>query len=223
MCYEDVRYVLGVARDSLAPVDARTGRIRKAEWVRAELEAGGSLLMELGGRAERAGKLLKERAQGLVVYLKRLGSVLEADERTRFLGEEEVAFCAWAWRHRKVLGLQDAAQAWPACPEAARGVWSALEEGSVRSTGMVENLGSLLAAHRASHRGLPESVLKVFGVYRNHRIFARGKRGGHSPMELAGLPSAHWLEVLGYGREPASQKNHLPAPTPNESVSTLAA
>ncbi len=120
--------------------------------------------MELEGKAERAGKLLKERAQGLVAYLKRLRSMLEADKRTRFLGEEEVALCAWAWRHREVLGLEDAAEAWPTRAEAARAVWSALDEGSVRSTGMVENLGA--ACWRRTGRvteACPSRCLRCFG------------------------------------------------------------
>lgn len=111
----------------------------------------------------------------------------------------------------------------PASPEAASGVWGALES-VVRSSGMVENLGSVLAAHRASHRGLPSCVLSVFKVYRNHRVFERGKRAGHSPLQLAGLRSPHWLDALGYGRIFSVQKEPRPVLTPHpRSVNTLAA
>ena len=65
---------------------------------------------------------------------------------------------------------------------------------------MVENLNSVLADHRAAHRGLPAPILAVFAVYRNHHVFARGKRAGHSPLALLGLPAPHWLAALGYGR-----------------------
>ena len=65
---------------------------------------------------------------------------------------------------------------------------------------MAENLNSVLAPHRAAHKGLPAPVLAVFAVYRNRRVFPRGKRAGHSPLDLLGLPSPHWLDALGYGR-----------------------
>ena len=70
---------------------------------------------------------------------------------------------------------------------------------------MAENLNSVLAFARATHRGLPEPILAVTKVYRNHRVFTRGKRAGQSPQEASGLASPHWLEVLGYGREPRSE------------------
>jgi len=87
---------------------------------------------------------------------------------------------------------------------------------------MAENLNSVLAPHRASHRGLPDNLLAVFRIYRNHRVFPRGKRAGYSPNELLGLPSAHWLDVLGYGHPKAPIAGELPTlPTPT--VNTLAA
>lgn len=138
------------------------------------------------------------------------------------MSEEDISFLAWAWCHRRALGLGAAADAWPTSPEAARRVWEALES-AVRSSGMVENLGSVLAVHRASHRGLPACVLEVFRVYHNHHVFGRGKRVGHSPLELAKLPGPHWLDTLGYGRI-SGEKERQPVPAPQrQSVNTLAA
>ena len=85
---------------------------------------------------------------------------------------------------------------------AARWVWAALDAAG-RTTGMVENLNSVLAPHRVAHRGLPTPVLAVFVVYRNHRVFPQGKRAEYSPPDLLGLPSPHWLDILGYGQPPA--------------------
>jgi hypothetical protein len=79
---------------------------------------------------------------------------------------------------------------------------------------MVEDLTSILAPHRAAHRGLPANVLAVLAVYRNHPVFARGKRAGHSPRELLGLPSPDWLDALGYGRpEPDAGREISGEPT----------
>lgn len=139
------------------------------------------------------------------------------------MSEEDISFPAWAWCHGRALGLGAAVDAWHTSPEAARRVWEALES-AVRSSGMVENLGSVLAAHRASHRGLPACVLEVFRVYHNHHhVFRWGKRAGHSSLELAKLPSPHWLDTLGYGRI-SGGKERQPVPAPHrQSANTLAA
>jgi hypothetical protein len=223
--YDQTHFVLEVVREVLHPVDVRTGRVRTSREVGDELKAAWCLLKELGAGAQRAAKLLEERAGDLVSYLDRLQATLAEQQQQHrvVLSEEDISFLAWAWCHRRALGLEEAADAWPASPEAARAVWGALES-VVRSSGMVENLGSVLAAHRASHRGLPSCVLSVFKVYRNHRVFERGKRAGQSPLQLAGLRSPHWLDALGYGRIFSVQKERQPVLTSHpQSVNTLAA
>jgi hypothetical protein len=159
-----------------------------------------------------AARLLEHRRAGLVASLTSLQAALAGPRAV--LAEPTIAFLAWAWQHRDALGLADAAAAWPAHPAAARWVWAALEAAG-RTTGMAENLNSVLAPHRAAHRGLPASVLAVFAVYRNHRVFPRGKRAGHSPLDLLGLPSPHWLDALGYGRPPAPAPVAFPARPPH--------
>ena len=217
--YDAVEYLLRVVRDVLAPVDARTGRVREAEWVSGELLAAAQLLRALGGRAVRAAKLLEEHAPDLVKYLMPLQQALTLLQHE--LGEANIRYLAWAWRHRSVLDLEDAAQAWSGSPQQARQVWAELER-AVRASGMVENLGSLLAPHRASHKALPEPLLQLFQVYRNHHVFERGRRAGYSPLQLAGLPSPHWLDALGYSRTPDT---HISQPLPNhtQTVNTIAA
>lgn len=211
--------VVAAIREVLRPLDAQTGRVHRAEEVKADLGAAASLLRELGGRAVEAAAILEQRGSGLTAYLVELEAQLRGPRKAQ--GEEVISLLAWAWQHREGLKLSDAAEAWPQAPEAARQVWAALE-GAVRATGMAENLNSILAPHRASHRGLPDNVLAVFRVYRNHRVFPRGKRAGHSPKELLGLPSAHWLDVLGYGRANVAADPELPA-APAQTVNTLAA
>jgi hypothetical protein len=176
-------------------------------------------LRELGGRATEAATLLEQRVAGLVAYLGPLEARL--GEPRAVLGEDGVDFLAWAWQYRHALALTDAAEAWPTDPDRARQVWTALDR-AVRATGMVENLNSILAPHRAAHRGLPANVLSVFAVYRNHRVFARGKRADHSPLELLGLPAPDWLDALGYGRPQAATVHELPGASTN-TVNTLVA
>jgi hypothetical protein len=194
--------VLTLVRAALRPVDPGTGRVRRAAEVQTELHAAAGLLRELGGRATAAATLLAQRAAGLVAYLDDLDRALA--EPRALLGDEVVTFPAWAWQHRQSIGLRAAADAWPYAPTLAERVWVALD-GAVRGTGLAENLNSRLAFHRAVRRGLPTSTLALFAVYRNHHVFQRGKRAGHSPLELAGLPSPHWLDALGSGRCPPVQ------------------
>ena len=70
---------------------------------------------------------------------------------------------------------------------------------------------------------LPAACLALFQVYRNHHVFARGKRAGHSPLELAGLPSPHRLDALGYGRPATPQAPARFRPRAGQTVNTLAA
>ena len=206
--------VLAAVREALRPLDAQTGQVRAPERVRADLAAAAAVLRELGGRAADAATLLERRQAGLLASSTALQAALTAPRTV--LDEPTLAFLAWAWQHRHALGLSDATEAWPAHPAAARWVWAALDAVG-RTTGMVENLNSVLADHRAAHRGLPAPILAVFAVYRNHRVFARGTRAGHRPLELLGLPSPHWLEALGYGRDAAAPAPlyEYPDPAPN--------
>lgn len=216
---DSIAIIVGAVRETLRPLDDHTGRVHRAEEVKADLGAAASLLRELGGRAVEAAAILEQRATGLTAYLVELETQLAGSREA--LGEDVISLLAWAWRHRERLKLSDAAEAWPQAPESARQVWAALK-GAVRATGMAENLNSILAPHRASHRGLPDNVLAVFRVYRNHHVFSRGKRAGHSPKELLALPSPHWLDALGYGRPKMPTAAKLPT-APAQTVNTLAA
>jgi len=215
--FDSARIVFETVAEVLGPLDPRTGRIRRPLEVLADLGAGAGLLRELGGLAAHAARVLEERAESLVGYLVALETALGPSRAV--LGEAVVTFLAWAWQYRAELGLADAAAAWPEAPEEAGRVWRALDA-AVRATGMAENLNSLLAFHRATHRGLPDKVLALFKVYRNHHVFSRGKRAGQSPLELLGLPSPHWLDALGYAK--SASKGILP-PNITQSVNTLAA
>ncbi|MPZ12857.1 MAG: hypothetical protein GEU73_00250 [Chloroflexi bacterium] len=212
-------YLLAAVREALRPVDPSTGEVYESGGTTATLHAAAALLREMGGRAMAAARLLEERAVGLVAYL---GDLAEAvAPACAALGKEIVHFLAWAWRHRHALDLSEAADAWPDAPGWARQVWVALDQ-AARGTGMAENLNSVLAPHRAAHRGLPAPVLSVFQVYRNHRVFPRGKRAEQRPNHLAGLPAADWLDVLGYGRRPRTQTPKFPTSTA-QTVNTFAA
>lgn len=211
--------LLAVVREALRPLDAATGQVRRPAAARAELLAAAALLGELGGRAADAATLLARRADGLVAAVTALDAALDGPRAV--VGAAGVAFLSWAWQHRAALGLREAADAWPAAATVASWVWAALAM-TGRTSSMAENLNSVLAFHRATHRGLPAPVLAVLTVYRNHRVFPRGARAGHSPLDLLDQPSPHWLDVLGYGAGSATPAPELPE-HPTQTVNTLAA
>jgi hypothetical protein len=211
--------LLTLVRDTLRPLEAATGQVRRPAVVRADLLAAAALLGEVGGRAGDAATLLARRADGLVAALTALEAALAGPRAV--VGEPGVAFLSWAWQQRAALGLREAADAWPQEPTVAAWVWAALAM-TGRTSSMAENLNSVLAFHRATHRGLPAPVLAVLTVYRNHRVFPRGARAGHSPLDLLGQPSPHWLDALGYGDGRATPSPVFPE-HPTQTVNTLAA
>jgi hypothetical protein len=46
------------------------------------------------------------------------------------------------------------------------------------------------------HRGLPQWLLPLLQLFWNHHEFARGKRAGHSPVQLAGHAAAPSLAKM---------------------------
>src|SRR5205814_23441 len=182
-----VATVRGWVQATLRPVDGRTGRVRTSAAVTAELTAAAALLQELGGQAAEAARPLERYAAGLAAYLDDLAGALAGPRAA--LGEATVTFLAWAWCHRRTLGLTDAAEAWPTAPDAARATWAALD-GARRGSGLVENLNSILAFQRDTRRGLPGTALALAAVYRNHHRFARGKRAGFTPPRTGRPPLA---------------------------------
>ncbi len=129
--FDDYGWLVRVVRETLEPVDARTGRLHEAHWSRQELAAVVSLL---GGwaddRVTKAAGRLERAIPELVAYQELLAAQLAP--WVAQLGEETVALIAWAWRHRQGLGLATAAKVEAAFPveqqAAVKGIWTALED-----------------------------------------------------------------------------------------------
>ena len=79
-----------------------------------------------------------------------------------------------------------------------------LQERTVRSSSVIENLNSRLRGYFFLRRHLGPDYLAVLQFYLNHRRFPRSERPerrDQSPRELlTGTAHAHWLELLGYQR-----------------------
>lgn len=78
-------------------------------------------------------------------------------------------------------------------------------DAAVRASSLVECINNLLKSFLNSRRSFHsietlQAYLNLFVLWHNMRVFARGKRKGKSPYQLAGIktPSDDWLELLGY-------------------------
>ncbi|MBV7328923.1 hypothetical protein KFU94_65845 [Chloroflexi bacterium TSY] len=62
--------------------------------------------------------------------------------------------------------------------------WHALDRFH-RASSLAESFHAWLRPFLAIHRSLPDWLAALLQLFWNHRTFSRGKRSGHSPLELA--------------------------------------
>jgi len=81
----------------------------------------------------------------------------------------------------------------------------AILSGATRASSLVEGINNLLKSFLDSRRSFQstetlQAYINLFVLWHNMRVYARGKRKGKSPFQLAGIdtPSHDWLELLGY-------------------------
>jgi len=214
--FDDYAWLIQVVRETLAPLDARTGRLHWASWSRQELAAVVSLLRDWADdRVTKAAGRLERAIPELVAYQELL--VAQMAPWVAQLGEETVALIAWAWLHRQGLGLSAPAgveRAFPADQHPAiKVIWTILE-GVHRGSSLVECINSLLRPHLLVHRGADQGLLDLLACYLNHRVFSRGKRRGKSPLQLVGLAdSDDWLVSVGFAPKRRLQELQAPEPT----------
>jgi len=215
--YEAMNVLASWVAEALEAVEARTGRLRGQAECLAELRAATELMRELA--VEEARKLadyLDGAASRLLGYVEYLA--LPMAELAKELGEQGVRLLSRQWlleRAPRRRGLEPDARTLlqgrllcllifgPGYPEAQGRVRQALE-GVMRGSSLAECLNSLLRPYAFLMRGLGERFLPLFALYRNSHVFARGKRRGRSPFQLAGIqtPQGDWLDWLGLGRRP---------------------
>jgi hypothetical protein len=65
-----------------------------------------------------------------------------------------------------------------------------------RASSHVESFHSWLRPYLHIHRTLPDWLLPLAALFWNHHTFQRGKRVGHSPVELAGIDDAPSLQAV---------------------------
>jgi len=186
-------WLLSEVRLALEPITPADGIVSVAE-AKATVETALELLKELNHPAITAfADDLQEKVPELLAPLQwleqQLTPVLEG------LEADTQAFIVWAWRHRQELNLNSDADIPEELRSTVRTVWDILGLFH-RSSSLAESLHSWLRPYLQIHRGMPRWLLPLLQLFWNHHQFERGKRAGHSPLELAGVEDAPSLTAV---------------------------
>jgi hypothetical protein len=75
---------------------------------------------------------------------------------------------------------------------------TAILQGAVRASSAVECVNSVMRMHQGRHRHISQGMLDLKRLYWNCRLFHEGKRKGHCPYDLLGLPlpTYDWWQLL---------------------------
>jgi hypothetical protein len=88
------------------------------------------------------------------------------------------------WRHRDQHQLAIPELFPPSLHALAQSFWDALARFH-RSSSLAESFHSWLRPHLDTHRSLPDWLASLLQLFWNNHRFQRGKRAGHTPLELA--------------------------------------
>jgi hypothetical protein len=192
--YDVWQWLLEETRQAIEPFNTR-GELTSSSQARQTLQTVAELLksMDVSKVRSFARRQLLGHLEELVAPLVWLEETL-APYRVHLDAETE-AFIVWAWHHRHELEI-DVEQLTDVPAEIAAAFWTTLELFH-RASSLAESLHSWLRPHLRAHRGMPDWLLPLLQLFWNHHTFQRGKRRGHSPVELAGVEQAYsWTELL---------------------------
>ncbi len=190
-----------------ALIDVETGRLRDPETGAAQLRAIGQQIRALPGAEiyDRLANTLIHQAEAFFRYQPVLAQALQSLEAR--WGVETVQALARIWqldadaqRHPRLQARQyGQRRLWQASleravtlvgPEEVWGAWAALCDvlsRSWRGSMLAECVNSRLRPILDRRKATDQGCLELFRFLHNVRRFARGKRAGKSPAELAGL------------------------------------
>jgi hypothetical protein len=187
-------WLLGEIRLALEPITPAHGIVSLVE-AKATIETAIELLRELDHShitafaddlQEKLPELLAP-LQWLEQQLKPVLDGLDADTDT---------FIIRAWQNRHAFNLDIDVDIPERLRPSVAAIWDTLSLFH-RSSSLAESLHSWLRPYLHIHRGMPKWLLPLLQLFWNHHTFQRGKRAGHSPLQLAGVTNAPSLaEVL---------------------------
>jgi hypothetical protein len=178
--YDNFCWLLAEVHQALEPI-SNQHHLQDPQQAQQTLETAIELFQSLPG------KKLADFAQQLQDHLDELLAPL------RWLQETLAPWCqnlpadleAWilaSWRNG-LHPLETIPARWQ---RNATAIWDALALFH-RSSSLAESLHSWLRPYLAIHRGMPDWLFPLLQLFWNHHVFSRGKRAGHSPLQLAGV------------------------------------
>jgi hypothetical protein len=196
-------WLFGEIRQALEPLTP-VGQLVNVAAAQTTIQTALTLLRELGQAELTAfAAKLEQHLPALLAPLSELTQQLAAVRQG--LDTTTESFIGWAWQHRQALALNIERDFPAQLQPIVRSFWTALALFH-RASSLAESLHSWLRPYLVMHRGMPQWLLPLLQLFWNHHEFARGKRAGHSPVELAGVANAPSLrEILAQLLQPAGR------------------
>jgi hypothetical protein len=187
------RWLFAELRQALTPLPP-PGGLQSVAAAQATAEAALALLREVGGAeitayADKVARQLPALLAPLAALNQQLAACCQK------LGAETTALVGWAWQHRQALALTIERDFPEVLQPLVRTFWSALALYQ-RSSSLAESLHSWLRPFLSMHRSMPQWLLPLLQLFWNYHAFERGKRAGHSPVQLAGNAEAPTLAEM---------------------------
>ena len=204
------------AQEAMEVVNRETGTLRSAELMKYEITAAALEMLALDHKkCQKVGRYLKNRADGLVLHARELGTALE--EVASVFGQPSVELSCLIMRllseleagthfyrrfeSRRQLRaayqqLQDVAgdQCGQVLAEVEFWLWH-----RHRASSAIEGFNAALRPYLYVHKGVTPGFLELFRVYYNLRYRRWGRQKGTSPHQiLTGEVVGDWLTLLGY-------------------------
>jgi hypothetical protein len=178
--YDNFCWLLAEVHQALEPI-SNQHHLQDPQQAQQTLETAIELFQSLPG------KKLADFAQQLQDYLDELLAPLRWLQETlapwcRNLPADLEAWILASWRNG-LHPLETIPTRWQ---RNATAIWDALALFH-RSSSLAESLHSWLRPYLAIHRGMPDWLFPLLQLFWNHHVFSRGKRAGHSPLQLAGV------------------------------------
>jgi hypothetical protein len=178
--YDNFCWLLAEVQQALEPI-SNQNHLQVPQQAQQTLETAIELMQSLPGKG------LADFALQLQDHLDELLAPLcwLQDTLTHWCHNLPADLAAWiltSWRH----GLQQLDTIPGHWQRNAAAIWDALALFH-RSSSLAESLHSWLRPYLAIHRGMPDWLFPLLQLFWNHHVFSRGKRAGHSPLQLAGV------------------------------------
>jgi hypothetical protein len=212
------------AQEALEPMDVPRGLFRGPLRMKEHLSSCAEQMLSLPHRAcRKAGRYLKNRIEGLVLYneelhqkLLELGALwpMEAVRHAALLYSAASLLHSGRQRWCQQSQMRTAQDCWLVLRHkfsipALRALLCAVEQLFLRrhrASSAIEGFNAALRPHLYVHKGVSQGFLELFRAYYNLRPARSGRHKGSSAYErLRGQSVQDWLAVLGY--PPSASRN----------------